>query len=411
MNPKQFLFPNLKNIEKSVFYLQDGTYTNRSILGVGIKEHLSINQAKKTVFQSIDNFNKKEGWKIILFGYDLKNAIEELSSSNKDHLEFPELFMVIPEMVFSIEKGKVIALSGNEHPDYYNTKQTITSSLEPPNQEIKHILKPRVPKREYLRNLEFIQDHLQRGDIYEVNYCVEFFKENASINPFETYRKLHNITKAPHSAYVQWGSFSLLCASPERFISRNRNRLISQPIKGTKRRGATREEDDHLIENLRNDPKERSENIMITDLVRNDMSKISTNGSVNVTDLCRINTFETVHQMISTIQCEVRPEVAFSDIFKSLFPMGSMTGAPKVSAMQIIEKLETSKRGMYSGAVGYIDPYGNFDFNVVIRSLMYNAEKRYLSAMVGGAITIASDPEMEYEECLLKAEALFQALQ
>lgn len=411
MNQPQFLFPNLREIQEPVFYLQDGTYTNKSILGVGIKEHLSIHKPIHSVYNTIDSFTNKQGWKIVLLGYDLKNNIEKLTSSNIDHLEFPDLFMVIPEMVFSIEKGEIKTLSGEDHPDFEDILKKIHSPHQQNHDSEKHDLTARVPKREYIQNLEIIKDHLQRGDIYEMNYCVEFYKENTSINAFHIYQKLHSITKAPHSAFIKWNEFSLLCGSPERFISQNRNTLISQPIKGTKRRGTTTEEDIQLMSLLENDPKERSENIMITDLVRNDMSKVSTIGSVEVTELCGIHTFETVHQMISTIQCEVRPEIKFSDIFKSMFPMGSMTGAPKVSAMQIIEKLETTKRAMYSGAVGYIDPDGNFDFNVVIRSLMHNAEKRYLSAMVGGAITIASDPELEYQECLLKAEALFQALQ
>ena len=222
---------------------------------------------------------------------------------------------------------------------------------------------------------------------------------------------IHAATKAPFSAFFDWNDHSIMCGSPERYLKKLGNQLISQPIKGTMRRGADAEEDEALKAQLSADPKERSENIMITDLVRNYLSKVATKGSVQVDELCGIYTFETVHQMITTISAELKDGVSIAELIQATFPMGSMTGAPKVRAMQIIEELEVSKRGVYSGAMGYIDPEGNMDFNVVIRSLLYNKKKRYLSALVGGAITAASDPEREYDECLLKAQALFKALQ
>lgn len=203
----------------------------------------------------------------------------------------------------------------------------------------------------------------------------------------------------------------LMSASPERYIKKEGTKIISQPIKGTAKR-----EDDFILDsilknNLVTDQKERSENVMIVDLVRNDLSQTATKGSVKVEELCKIYTFDQVHQMISTVTSQVAENTHPIDIIKSTFPMGSMTGAPKISAMKIIETLEETKRGLYSGAVGYISPSGDFDFNVVIRSILYNASNKYVSYSVGGAITAKSDPLNEYEECLLKAKAMRTVLE
>jgi len=201
-----------------------------------------------------------------------------------------------------------------------------------------------------------------------------------------------------------------LSASPERFLKKINNKLISQPIKGTIKRGGSKIEDENLKFALKNDNKELAENIMIVDLVRNDLTRTVLNASVKVEELCEIYSFKQVHQMISTISAEIDNNLALSDIFKNTFPMGSMTGAPKIRAMEIIEKYEKTKRGLYSGAVGYINPKGDFDFNVVIRSIFYNSENNYLSFTVGGAITANSVPENEYNECLLKAKAILEVL-
>ena len=170
-------------------------------------------------------------------------------------------------------------------------------------------------------------------------------------------------------------------------------------------------EDQKLKQKLATDIKERSENVMIVDLVRNDLAKTAIKGSVEVEELCKVYTFDQVHQMISTVISQVSDQVHPVDILKTTFPMGSMTGAPKISAMKIIETLEETKRGLYSGAVGYFTPEGDFDFNVVIRSILYNSSKKYVSYSVGGAITAKSDPLSEYEECLVKAKAMRQVLE
>lgn len=320
----------------------------------------------------------------IFISYDYKNRIEKLSSNNIDFVDVPDTFK---------EAWK------NPSSKSLNIVTTNINSI-----------KCRTKKAEYLLNVAKIKEHIQQGNIYEMNYCIEFYSEGVEINPKETYEKLISISPTPHQCYLEYEGIHLLCASPERFLKKEGNRLISQPIKGTAPRGKTPEEDSFLKSQLKNSSKNISENTMIVDLVRNDFSKIAKKGTVKVDELCEVYTFPQVHQMISTVSCELRDGVTFEEIIHATFPMGSMTGAPKVRAMQLIEEFETTKRGLYSGTVGTIEENGDFDLNVVIRSILYNEKNKYLSFMVGGAITIESDPEEEWNECLLKAKAIFETL-
>jgi para-aminobenzoate synthetase component 1 len=272
-------------------------------------------------------------------------------------------------------------------------------------------IESRITKQEYIAAVKELQKHIRRGDIYEVNFCQEFYSENAVINTAEVYQNFNSISSAPFSAFCKFDNHYVLSSSPERFLQKRGNTLISQPIKGTRKRSGNSIEDNQLKYDLLNDTKERSENVMIVDIVRNDLSRIAKKGTVKVDELFGIYSFKQVHQMISTISCEVKESVSFSDIIRATFPMGSMTGAPKISAMKLIEQYESSKRGLYSGALGYISPDGDFDFSVVIRTILYNEEKKYLSFMVGSAITDKANAEQEYEECMLKAKAMFEVLQ
>lgn len=355
-------------------------------------------------------------------GYDLKNDVENLNSNNFDGLHFPDLYFFQPKKIFLIKGNSVEVKYLN------NFKDEITSDLEKirhceqsealsskktdstckSSSEIK--IKLRIHKDEYYSKINKILDHIHRGNIYEVSFCQEFFAKNSTINPLKVYQELNNISSPPFATFLKLDDKFLLSASPERFLKRTQNTIISQPIKGTIKRGENPSEDKKLIYQLENDTKERAENIMIVDLVRNDLSKTAIKGSVKVTELCKVYTFKQVHQLISTITSKVKSSTNSVDIIKSLFPMGSMTGAPKISAMKIIENLEETKRGLYSGAVGYFSPTNDFDFNVVIRSILYNQTKKYISYSVGGAITAKSIPEKEYEECLLKAKAMRQVL-
>ena len=344
--------------------------------------------------------------------YDLKNQVERLTSKNLNMHEFPHAILWVPHYVVRFKDETYHFEQGESCEESETFIQTfIEESTNKKFESLPYMLNPRTGRETYLKNVIQLKDEIQHGNIYEVNYCQEFYAENVEIgNPLNTYFKLNNLTKAPYSSFFSINEFSIFSGSPERFLRKEGNKLTSSPIKGTHKRGDSAEEDERFKHDLLNDQKERSENVMIVDLVRNDLSKIAAKGSVNVDELFGIYTFETVHQMISTISCELRENVSFSDILKATFPMGSMTGAPKVSAMQLIEKHEDFQRGIYSGSVGFIAPNGDFDFNVIIRTLIYNAKKKYLSCPVGGAITINSSPEKEYEECLVKVKGILDQM-
>lgn len=349
-----------------------------------------------------------------LFGYlsyDLKNEVESLTSSSVDHKAFPNLFFWCPKIVVKIENEKRTYLKGNpskEHNEVIDGffDEQPSSSDNPPIE-----LKPLMSESEYVEAVNSILHHLQMGDIYELNFCQEFLAENVDIpNPKAFYKTINHITNAPFSCYLQFDEFNLFCGSPERFLQKRGTQLVAQPIKGTAPRGITPEEDDRLKSALRNDPKEQSENVMIVDLMRNDLSKVAKKNSVTVPELFGIYSFDTVHQMISTVACELKDGTGFLDIIHATFPMGSMTGAPKIRAMELIEQYENFKRGIYSGCVGYIAPNGDFDFNVVIRSMFYNGHNRKLTCDVGSAITIQSNPQKEYQECFTKIERLMNGI-
>lgn len=374
----------------------------------------SNNEKSNLIAVSSTNSLIPNNWQFGFISYDYKNQIEpQLSSENADHIQFPEKQFFSPELLFIITINEVeIQYENSIYSKEQVTKlfnKIIQLKLNSTSTESVKIT-PRLSKDEYLAKVKALQQHIQLGDIYEVNFCQEFYAENVEINPIHIYHKLNQKSPTPFSCFVKHNDNYLLCASPERFIKKTGNKIISQPIKGTIKRGNSEEEDEELREQLKNDPKERSENVMIVDLVRNDLSKIAQRGSVHVEELCEIYTFPQVHQMISTVSAKIEKEVELNDIIKATFPMGSMTGAPKVRAMELIEDYETTKRGLYSGTVGFIDANNNFDFNVVIRSITYNQKNNYLSYMVGGAITALSNPEREYEECLLKAKAMLEVL-
>ena len=255
-----------------------------------------------------------------------------------------------------------------------------------------------------------LKEHIHYGDIYEINFCQEFSATVSGINPKELFAQLKKTSPTPFSAWFREANQYLLCASPERYIKKSGSLLFSQPIKGTCPRGSDEVEDRKNLEALLASEKEISENVMIVDLVRNDLSRIAAKGSVAVEECCAPYGFPQVYQLTSTVSCQLQPEIQFSDIVKSTFPMGSMTGAPKLRAMQLADTFETFQRGIYSGAVGYIAPNGDFDFNVVIRSFVYNEESKHLSYAVGGAITMLSEAEAEYDECLVKAQAMNKTL-
>jgi len=382
-----------------------------AVLAVGAEKSLTIDS--RNSFKQLKEFQSQH--KDFLFGYlsyDLKNDIEELSSSNADYLNFPELFFFQPKKIFIWKKNTLQMLYLRAYADemHHDFEEINRTTLLPAKLFNKPDIFSRLSKNAYFDKVDKVMEHIHRGDIYEVNFCQEFYAEHCDIDTLHVYKKLNMISQAPFACYLKLKDKYLLCASPERFVKKEGEKIIVQPIKGTARRLSDKNKDRKLADSLALDPKERAENIMIVDLLRNDLSKNAVKGSVIVEELCKVYSFKQVHQLISTVVCHVNPDDHPVDIIKNLFPMGSMTGAPKISAMKIIDEEEETKRGLYSGAVGYFSPDSNFDFNVVIRSILYNQPKKYASFSVGSAITSQSIIKKEYEECLLKAKALMQAL-
>lgn len=364
-------------------------------------------------FEKLENYKKRTNdWLFGFLTYDLKNQLQRLKSENFDGLNFPDLFFFQPKKIIFINSNNVVFhyLLNNENEilkDFNSINSlTIVEDFTKANLEIKQ----RISKEQYLEKVKQMQYEIAQGNIYEANFCMEFFSENKPIKPLKTYWDLNNISKAPFSSLLKMNNKYAISASPERYIQKQNQTIISQPIKGTAKRSGNKLEDENLKHQLQSNQKERAENIMIVDLVRNDMSKIAKKNSVTVDELCGIYSYNQTHNMISTIRAELNSEATFIDVIKETFPMGSMTGAPKYSAMKIIENLEQTKRGLYSGAIGYFTPEDDFDFNVVIRSVLYNQSEQYVSFSVGSAITFKAIAEQEYEECLLKAKAMKQVL-
>ena len=373
---------------------------------------------KTDYFNAFEDLNQyQQTTKDWLFGhlsYDLKNNIEDLHSNNFDGLGFPDLYFFQPKKLFLLKENnleiKYLNLCDDEIDEDLKEIENTNFAIKLSENPIKVEVQQRISKEEYLLKLTKMFSHINLGDIYEANFCMEFFAENATIDPIAIFTKLNAISEPPFAVFFKNDKQFLLSASPERYLKKDKTTIISQPIKGTARRSTDFHEDDKIKNELFLNEKERSENIMIVDLVRNDLSKTAQKGSVAVIELCQPHTFKQVHHLISTVTSQLNQQFSAVDVIKSTFPMGSMTGAPKISAMKIIEELEETKRGLYSGAVGYFSPEGDFDFNVVIRSILYNQDNKYLSFSVGSAVTAEATAEKEYEECMLKANAMLTVL-
>ena len=380
---------------------------------LAIDAFTSIKTDYSNAFEDLKQYQQTtRDWLFGYLSYDLKNNIENLKSTNFDGLDFPDMYFFQPKKIFLLKGHDLKICYLNMCNDEVENDFTEINESKKPKSENQNSIKilQKISKEKYIEKVSKILEHIHRGDIYEANFCMEFFAENAIINPLEKYLKLNEISNAPFSVFFKNNKHFLLSASPERYLKKHSDFLISQPIKGTSKRFQDKLEDEQSKSELSKNPKERSENIMITDLVRNDLSKTAQKGSVKVEELCKVYSFLQVHQMITTVTSKLNREFSNIDVLKTTFPMGSMTGAPKISAMQIIEELEESKRGLYSGSIGYFTPSGDFDFNVVIRSILYNQVNEYLSFSVGSAITSLSEPKLEYEECLLKADAMLKVL-
>ena len=365
-------------------------------------------------FSDLDTFlqQHKGSWIFGHIAYDNKNEVEALNSTHPDSIQFPDLFFFVPAVVLKLQQEtlEITCYDQSKPEEIYREIMAVTPEATSIIPALK--IQSRLSRDEYIHIIQQLKQHILRGDCYEINYCQEFYATGVQIDALSLYQQLTTVSPNPFACYYKHETQYLLCASPERFLQKKGSKLISQPIKGTIQRNLQHKESDiQLIEELKKSEKDKSENVMVVDLVRNDLSKVCKEGSVQVSELFGIYSFPQVHQMISTIEGELDEAVPFSSILKACFPMGSMTGAPKKRVMELIEQYEKTKRGLYSGAVGYFDPNGDFDFNVVIRSILYNAANQYLGYQVGGGITFYSDPEKEYEECLLKAAAIRKVLQ
>jgi len=387
------------------FNSNDGTGMFAYGESASIQLSRGINQVQAFIDEHEGNFL------IGCVSYDVKNEIFDLQSMNKDAVNFPSLLFWKPSVVYSISEKGIHQVQGHRSKEAEVYLAAFLDKEQEKCAPLGSTFQATISKDEYLEKIKKIQDQIQYGNSYEVNFCQTFTAENCEIEDAEKlYFKLNSITKAPFSVYLSWNEFNVLCGSPERYIQKKGDQLLSQPIKGTAPRHTNVEMDEQLKTTLKNSQKERAENTMIVDLVRNDLARLAKKNSVKVPEFCTIYSFETVHQLISTVSCELKEKTTFTDCLKATFPMGSMTGAPKLRTMEIIEELEDFQRGLYAGSIGYIAPNGDFDFNVVIRSLLYNQTLKTASLSVGGAITIQSNPEEEYEECLVKIQRIMDGL-
>jgi para-aminobenzoate synthetase component 1 len=404
-------------LEKYMVFLESNHSNQKydsyqTLVGVGYLDGITCKSSG--AFDQLEVFkNKHNDWMFGFLGYDLKNELEGLNSAHKDILEFPDLCFFVPKLVFEISECEVSINAYNI--TLANAKKLVHDIQNHHSNTDKAVrqkiaLKALDTKEAYLQKAQSFLKHIYRGDIYEANFCTQFYAHQAHLNPQVAFNALNSISEPPFAVYARFKDHYVICASPERYLKKKGSKLISQPIKGTAKRSSDPIQDEVLKERLFNDPKERSENVMIVDLVRNDLSKTAVKGSVKVEELFGIYTFKQVHHMISTISATLCDQYRAIDAIKTTFPMGSMTGAPKISAMNIIEENESFKRGLYSGAIGYFTPAGDFDFNVVIRTILYNEKLKTLSFAVGSAITAAAIPEKEFEECFLKARALIEVL-
>jgi para-aminobenzoate synthetase component 1 len=392
-------FPHCAYFEHNELTYPQGPF--RRLLAVAPTDAVAV-----TSLAEFGDANAQPALRCGFITYEAKNDIEVLSSHNFSGMSWPELHFFVPQtwLIWTAEAVEIHGMSVGI------VNQILAYSIADAQAPEVPVLRPRLAKADYLHAVKAVRTDILNGEVYELNLCQEFYAENVALKPVDVFWRLMEVSPAPFAGFVRWHDQFLLCASPERFLARQGTRLRSQPIKGTIRRGATPAEDARQRETLLHDEKERAENLMIVDLVRNDLARVAQTGTVRVPELFGLYPFRHLWQMISTVEADLAPGAELAEVLRATFPMGSMTGAPKIRAMQLIEHYENTRRGLYSGSIGYVWPDGDFDFNVVIRSLQYRSDTGYLSFEVGSAITYDSDPEREYEECLLKAKGLLEVL-
>ena len=398
------------SVKNNFVLLNSNDYSDEYDLIVAYGIESSIKSSKNSLIKLDNYIDSVDDWVFGYLSYDLKNEIEDLNDKNEDIFNLPNINFFQPKVIWLIKNGTATILSLNKKNLIDDWVQINSLNCLETLNKSKINLKSRGSKDDYIGKINGIKERILKGDCYEMNFCFDMYCKNNTIDPYQTYIKLNNYTRSPMSTFLKLDNLYLMSSSPERFIKKENKKIISQPIKGTAKRGLDSHEDKEITNKLLSDPKELSENHMIVDLVRNDLSRIAEKGSVRVKKLNKLNTFKRVHQLISTIEANIQSNIEFSKIIEGTFPMGSMTGAPKIKSMNIIDEYESVKRGLYSGSVGYIKPNKDFDFNVIIRSIIYDRSLKEINVSVGSAITFKSDPESEYDECLIKAEPMIRSL-
>ena len=391
-----FLFLDSRQYQQDVYSNYD------CLLAAGASEE--VNGGINDLSQILEN-NK---WYFGHLAYEMETEGAAHFPAKSNRINFPQLHFFVPRILVLLKELQLEIEAENPDTVY---SEIMAYRDEDPALPVSLKIQSLLTKEEYIQKINGLKEHIKRGDCYEINFCQEFYAENALIEPNRVFSELMKVSPNPFSAFYRLNDKYLLCASPERFLLKKDNKLVSQPIKGTMKRNLhDLIQDEALKKELRESPKEQSENVMIVDLVRNDLSRICDEGSVKVEELFGIYSFPQVNQMISTITGNLKKGMDLSRILNAVFPMGSMTGAPKHRVMELIDEFEPQSRGIFSGSVGYINPDGDFDLNVVIRSILYNSTEKYLSYQVGSGITFYSNAEHEWEECLLKAEAIKKVL-
>jgi para-aminobenzoate synthetase component 1 len=377
------------------------------LLAVGALCSVQLNAGN--AFSELKSFHRKNpGWLFGHLGYGLMQETLEIKSRHDSKKWFDDGFFFQPEILIRILPHSLEIEAENPQKVLEGIMQTEKGE---PVQSVKPcLIQNGVSKEEYINTIQGIQDNLQAGDCYELNYCQKYFADEVTIDPINTYLKLRDTSPNPFSALYKTGQSYCISASPERFLCKKGELVFSQPMKGTERRDADEKKDELNRLSLLESEKDKTENVMVVDLVRNDLSKFCTEGSVQVPELFGVHSYPYVHQMISTVSGRVDASVHWTDMLRHCFPMGSMTGAPKKRVAELIDQYEKNERGLFSGALGYVSDTGDFDFNVLIRSIFYHEGFSALHFLAGGGITIQSDPISEYEESCLKAQAMIKVL-
>jgi para-aminobenzoate synthetase component 1 len=383
------------------------------LLAVGEKYSVHANAGNALEILQQFMHEHRGQWLFGHLGFGLQQETEIIKSRHQaHHMGFDDLYFFIPQMVLQCTSDSVQIFADTQELAQQAYDEICATKFEESytsTQGISYV--PKMTAAQYVDVVNTLKQHIKRGDCYEINFCQEFVADNVSADAVELYHRLSKLSPNPFSCYYKVGAAHLACASPERYIMKQGQQIISQPIKGTAQRDLQNEVNDDISKKaLHESDKDQRENVMVVDLVRNDLSKVCESGTVVVKELFGVYSYPQVHQMISTIEGALRSEISFTDIIRATFPMGSMTGAPKKRVLELIDKYEISPRGIFSGAVGYLNPSGNFDFNVVIRSIVYNKDEKKISFHVGGGITHFSMAELEYEECMWKAAAIQKVL-